>query len=104
VTTRTALPAVAALVVAPLAWAVNTQLGLMLPYADCGGALRWNLVCSALLLPAVCVAGGVSWRAESRDRPVLRFVARVSGLLASIFGLALLLQGLAGIILIGCER
>ena len=99
-TTRTALPAVAALVVAPLAWAVNTQLGLMLPYADCGGALRWNLVCSALLLPA----GGVSWRAASRDRPVLRFVARVSGLLASIFGLALLLQGLAGIILIGCER
>jgi hypothetical protein len=34
----------------------------------------------------------------------LRFIARVSGLMAPIFGLALLLQGLAGIILTGCER
>ncbi|HET6197011.1 MAG TPA: hypothetical protein VFE12_14715 [Acetobacteraceae bacterium] len=103
-TNRTALPAVAGLVIAPLAWAVNTQLGQLLPYADCGASLRWNLVCSALLLPVACIAGGMSWCATSRGGPTLRFIARVSGPMAPIFGLALLLQGLAGIILTGCER
>lgn len=103
-TVRSALLAMAGLIAAPLAWAVNMQLGQVLPYADCGARLRWNLVCSVLLLIIAGVAGSVSWRAGSEQGHTMRFVAHVSGLVAWVLVLALLMQGLAGLILTGCER
>jgi hypothetical protein len=106
-TMRTVCLATAGLVLAPLAWAVNMQLGQVLPYADCGARLRWNLVCSGLLLLSAGASGVVSWRTASRHPGVgdtFRFVARVAALTAAIFAVALLLQGMAGIILTGCER
>ena len=93
---------------APAVWALNMQLGQVLPYAECGGALATQRHAShrcVCLSPAV--SGWVSWHAASRQ-PIgafaLRFMARLSGSLAGVFVFALLLQAIAGIVLTGCER
>jgi hypothetical protein len=104
---KPALVACAGLIAAPAVWALNTQLGEVLPYPDCGRGLRFSVIVSLLCLLAACVSGWMSWHAPSRyaiEGLGLRFIARLSGPLAGVFAFALLLQAIAGIVLTGCER
>ncbi|MBC9206444.1 hypothetical protein IBL26_06315 [Roseomonas aerophila] len=95
---------VCGLLAAPVLWIASVQLGQVLPYADCGHAWRGSfwLPCLAAIL---AVAGGwLAWRSAAGRRGAAGFVLRVGAGLAVVFTLALLLQGLAGWMLTGCER
>ncbi|MGP0000192.1 MAG: hypothetical protein ACLPKW_20955 [Acetobacteraceae bacterium] len=99
--------ACAGLIMAPAVWALNMQLGLVLPDAECGAG--WRLSAAILLLCAIvaCLSGWVSWHAASRqpiESAALRFMARLSGSLAGVFVFSLLLQAIAEIVLTGCEQ
>jgi heme/copper-type cytochrome/quinol oxidase subunit 3 len=104
---RTGFTACAGLIMAPAVWGLNMQLGQVLPYAECDAGWRLSATVSSLCIIVACLSGWVSWRAASRQ-PIrdsaLRFMARLSGLSASVFAFALLLQAIAGVVLTGCER
>lgn len=97
------LIASAGLILAPAAWAVGTQLGLSLPYAECAASFRPLLISSLLLIAVALWAGWVSWRAPWEGRTG-QFAARVFALLAASLSFPLLLQALASAMLTGCER
>ena len=101
------------LIVPPLLWAVNTQLGLALPAAECasglpaiasfGGALLSLL--SGWLSFHAGRAGHSADRDPSRAAPAsLAFVGALSGLNSAMVAFALVLQGLSSLVLSGCER
>jgi len=95
--------ACAGLIAAPALWALSTQLGLILPYAECGSHFRPLLICAALTLLLVLAAARLSWRAPWPGRTG-RFTARMCALLALALGFAVLLQAVASALLTGCER
>jgi hypothetical protein len=93
-----------------LVWALNMQLGQILPYHDCAGTIRISTVISAALLIVTLLAGLISWRSW-RTAPAgfgspdtLRLAAAVSALSALIFAFALALQAIASMVLTGCEH
>jgi hypothetical protein len=92
-----------------LAWAANTQAGQILPHIDCVGSIRLSAITSfagaALALAAGCTSG-VFARVPSEAAPdsTSRFVAYLNVLAAFLFVYALALQGLAALVLTGCER
>jgi hypothetical protein len=97
------------LLVAPVAWAANTQLGLILPYYDCQHQARLSAVVSIVALVAAVLAGAISWQSAARARavglfPAPTFLGWISALSATVFAFALLMQGLASLVLSGCER
>jgi hypothetical protein len=108
--TRFALAVCAGLLVASSAWIINTQLGQILPYIDCQQQARYSAIASFAGVVASCLAGAISWRASNRasmfePMPVtLGFVGSISALAASVFAFALSMQGLASLVLSGCER
>jgi hypothetical protein len=104
-------------------WAVNMQLGQILPYVECGSRYDPELVVTAAAAAASLLCGWVSWRSTGRSfarstqcSPVgfpdhaeaanraFRFAATVSALLGVMFAFALLLQAASTLILTGCER
>lgn len=97
------LLACAGLIGAPAAWAVASELGLILPYAECGSHLRPLLIASILLTAAAATSGVMSWRAAWHGRTG-HFVRLVFALLAASLAFALVLDVLAGLVLTGCER
>jgi hypothetical protein len=101
--------ACAGLVIAPTAWIINTQLGQTLPYLDCQQQARWSAVASFIGAAASCLAALISWRSAARANvsgplPTLAFVGSASALTALVFTFALSMQGLASLVLSGCER
>jgi hypothetical protein len=100
----------AGLWVAALLWAVNTQLGQILPYNDCEGKIRISAVVSAALAIVALLAGSISWRcwrtapARSGSPNTFRFAAALSSLSALVFAFALTLQAIASMVLTGCEH
>jgi len=95
--------------IAALAWAVSTQLGLILPHLDCQHQSRLSAIASFAGAIAACVAGGISWQsvnyaARSEPQSGLGFFGSVSALSATVFAFALSLQGIASLVLRGCER
>ncbi len=62
--TRPGLAACAGLVIAPLLWAVNVQAGQILPYADCGAAVRLTALLPLFSFVVALGSGWVSWRAR----------------------------------------
>ena len=97
------LLACAGLVAGPAAWAIATQLGLILPYAECHASFR-PLLLTGLLLTGLAVYGGwLSWRAPWPGRTG-QFTGRLCALLAAALAFATLLQALASAMLTGCER
>jgi hypothetical protein len=92
----------AGLVAGPAAWALNTQLGQILPYAECGGWFRPSLVFSVAAMMLSLAGAYLSWR--TRGEGTVGFGGRLGALLGLLFAFALLLQGLSTLILSGCDR
>ena len=93
-----------------LAWAVNMQLGQILPLHDCTRQLHISGVISPALAGLALLASVVSFSiTRSRQRgfgspQTLHFDATLSALAALIFAFALFLQIAASWMLTGCER
>lgn len=108
--TRARLVAWAGLWIAALLWAVNTQLGQILPYLDCTEDVRISAVLSMALAMLALLAGSMSWRSSRTARAgfgspdAVRFAAAISALSALIFAFALALQSIGSMVLTGCER
>lgn len=97
------------LLVAALAWAVNMQLGQILPYLDCQREARFSAAASLIAAAAAGLAGVVSWRSAARPETAAptrtsSFVGSLSALAALVFVFALSMQGVASLVLSGCER
>jgi hypothetical protein len=103
------------LICAATLWAVNMQLGEVLPYPGCRHQLPLAGIGSLAAVAVSGVAGFCSWRAyrafgrrpgrpASGARRSLRLLAALGTGAASLFLVALVLQALAGFILTGCER
>ncbi|MDR6758638.1 hypothetical protein J2Y48_003946 [Mycoplana sp. BE70] len=93
----------AGLYLPPAAWAVNTQLGQILPYGDCSAGARWTAF-AAFIAAIVAVSGViVSQRATAAtvSRTVL-FLGRIAFLLGLSFAFALVLQGAATVLVNPC--
>ena len=92
----------------PLLWAVNMQLGQILPYVDCRISARYSAASSPLrsaalhFLPGriVAIDRSCCTRPGSR-RELASFVGAISALSALLFTFALSMQGMASI---GVER
>jgi hypothetical protein len=86
-----------------------TQLGQILPYLDCEHHARYSAIISVSGAAVSCLAGAISWRSiglaeMSEPRRTWLFVGSMSILGALVFAFALSMQGLAGLVLSGCER
>jgi hypothetical protein len=103
------------LICAAAVWALNMQLGEVLPYPGCRYHLPLAGFSSLMGIAAAVAAGWWSWRIyraltrrpaqpASDARHTLRFLAGLSAGAALLFLVALAFQALAGFILTGCER
>jgi len=93
------------LILAPLSWAVNTQLGQILPYSDCSEKMpSTELASAAAILLAI---GSASFsrvgRASMKARTAL-FLSELSFLTGLIFAFALILQGVGSWLIDACQR
>ena len=93
----------AGIIIGPLLWTANSQLGLILPYVECGSRIRPALITSIVAVLLATSAAVISWR-SAWPGPTGRFWGGVCALLALIFAFALLLQAGAAFMLTGCER
>ncbi|MBH5367871.1 hypothetical protein [Bradyrhizobium glycinis] len=101
----------AGLWLAPLVWAANMQFGQILPYADCRSQLHASAITSFVGAALTIASSLVSWLtpakviADSEEhRANADFGGAVSALSACLFTFALLMQGIAAMVLTGCER
>ena len=105
----------AGLAAAPALWAINTQLGQILPYAECRFGVRLNVWASLPFAALALAAGFVSWRfagwgkseaakAGAAYPATVSFIGWVGALNGALFAFALLLQGFASLVISGCQR
>src|ERR1700712_4454083 len=100
----------AGLLIAPALWAMNMQLGQILPYVDCARQSRLSAFISFIAAAAAILGAAISWRWAHRARMAARltatssFLAWLSALSALNFAFALSLQGIASLVLSGCEQ
>ena len=100
----------AGLWLAALLWAVNAQLGQILPALDCTQQVHVSALISVAFTLLTLLAGLISWRSAridqtgSRSPRTRRFDAMLSALCALVFAFALALQTIASLVLTGCER
>jgi hypothetical protein len=88
----------------PMLWAFNMQFSQVVPYADCVAQRSWSgLVTSAIFCIAVAVvlASLIQLR---RMAGINRFLMLSGCLITSIFSFAVLLQGLASLVIDPCVR
>jgi hypothetical protein len=88
-------------------WAVNMQLGQILPYAECSSRFYPEVLISFAAAGVSMIFGWISWRSArcgATANRTGRFAATVSALLGLMFAFALLLQAASTLILTGCER
>jgi phosphatidylserine synthase len=88
----------------PALWAFNMQFGQIAPYADCVAQRSWSgLVTSAILCVAVAVVLVSSIKLR-RMAGIDRFLLLSGCLITSIFSFAVMLQGLASLVIDPCAR
>jgi len=93
-----------------LLWALNMQLGQLLPYLDCTRQFRSSAIASGIATVLALLAGYVSWRSVSSppagfgSPSTLRFAGALSALSALIFAFATVMQTIASLVLTGCEH
>jgi hypothetical protein len=92
-------------------WAVNMQLGQILPYVECGSRFYPVLLVSFAAAAVSLICGWVSWRSSrvsvgrtEAATGTRRFAAQVSALLGLVFAFVLLLHAASALLLTGCER
>jgi hypothetical protein len=91
--------------VAPTLWALNTQFGEMLPYADCVAQVQSLTISSAVfvVLGIGSAAGSVA-ALRTTSRSTLRFLAGLGAGSAGLFSFALALQLAAALVISPCQR
>jgi hypothetical protein len=96
---------------APSAWAINMQLGQVLPYVECRRQLHLSVIASFAGATLAIIAAVVSWRSAHRPdaeisgpSETFTFIAMTSALSGLVFSFALGMQGIAAMVLSGCER
>ena len=103
------------LLVGATAWAISTQLSYSLVARNCDLAAGVVPIIAAICLAVAVVGGALSLPASSAlegptvqvgggDARPRQFFAAISALAALIFALAILLQGVASLIVSGCQR
>jgi hypothetical protein len=93
------------LVFPPLAWAVSTQLGQVLPYVDCRAGRPWS-VAATVLLALLAVVGALATlaargNAQSRTDGFIRTISLFAG---SAFAFALAMQATATLMINPCHQ
>lgn len=93
------------LILAPLSWAINTQLGQILPSSDCGSKMPSTVLASAAAILLAIGSASVSRvsRASTKARTAL-FLSELSFLTGLIFAFALILQGVGSWLIEACQR
>lgn len=96
----------AGLIWAPLVWALNTQLGQMLPYADCRSGTLFTAFAAAAAVIIALGASCLSYMRLATSAPSRNsvFFGWLSVLCGLIFAMALTFQGAASLLLNPCER
>ncbi|MBP0445405.1 hypothetical protein J8J14_11500 [Roseomonas sp. SSH11] len=97
----------AGLVMGPAALLANTQLGLTLPYAECGASLRPGPFLSGAAVLLSLLGAWLSWRASGLRRSgagMPGFIGSLGALTGLIIAFALLLQSLATLVISACAR
>jgi len=104
----------AGLYVGALSWMVSTQANYMLAHVVCAHQRVWLVPALSLALALISSLGAlVSWRALSGryaepnhgvGEGPHRFIAIIGMASAALFAAVILLQGMAGLVLDGCER
>jgi hypothetical protein len=102
----------AGLTIGPVAWAINTQLGQILPYLECSSRLPLLAGTSIVLAVLSLAAGYLAWRCDLDNSDALpadvaetpSFIAMLNALAGALFAFPLLLQALSSMVLTGCER
>jgi NADPH:quinone reductase-like Zn-dependent oxidoreductase len=95
---------------ASLVWAVNMQLGQVLPYLDCRNHAHASAIASFAAAAIAALSAVTSWRfaaqpmAADAPRDTFYFIGASSALAALVFTFALAMQGIAAMVLSGCER
>jgi hypothetical protein len=103
VSARATWPALAGLVLGPLAWIASTEFGTFTPSLFCREGMRWGVWITALAVAVALAGAALSWRGHAVGRGTLRFTAAMGALLALLLALPLALQLLATLVLSGCE-
>lgn len=93
------------LILAPLVWAANTQLGQVLPYVDCSRHMHWSILTSSVAI-LLALASAAMPQAGSRPEEARTglFLRHLSVLVGLVFAFALFLQGGAGWLLNVCQH
>jgi hypothetical protein len=104
----------AGFVLGPLAWTVNTELGQVLPHAECGTPIPASALISLAAIAVALIGAFLSWRASRtrvsnqphylEGRASMRFLDQLGTLVGVTFAFALVLQSAAGFIVSPCER
>ena len=105
----------AGLYAGPAAWFVSTQGNYALVPWVCANKAPVIPVLAAALVALSLFGGFLSWRAYASASPVPqpdatgsgrphRFVAAVGVMMAVLFALVIVVQGVAGVVFNGCER
>jgi hypothetical protein len=102
---RDSIAVAGGLVFAPLAWAISTQIGQVMPSVDCRMGRPWSVV-ATVVLALLAVAGALAPLAV-RGNPQSRtdaFIRMISALAGSAFAFALTMQAGGTLLINPCQH
>jgi hypothetical protein len=89
---------------APSVWAINTQLGQTLPYADCVTQHSWSGLSTIVTLAMAIIATTWSTRRARLLFGTERFLVLSGSGISAIVAFAVMLQGIATLVIDPCLR
>jgi hypothetical protein len=99
--------ALAGLLVGPVVWAVNMELGQILPYPECGASFRPSPLMSGAAMLLSLGGAALSYRASGLRRDgagMLGFLGTLGTMMGPLVAFALLLQLLSGLLVSPCAH
>jgi len=100
-------PALAGLVVGPVLWAINTQLGQILPYPECRTGFLSSVLVSGIAALLSLGAAFLSWRVSSlrgRGAGVTGFLGSLGAMMGPLIAFALLSQAVSTLVISPCAH
>ena len=97
----------AGLVTGPAVWAVNMQLGQILPYPECGASFRSSPLISGAAVLLSLWGAALSYRVSSfrhGGAGILGFLGSLGTMMGPLVAFALLLQFLSGLLVSACAH